>query len=89
MTTVEQAMEIIVYALRSVFGFVSQLFNAFGVWGWLIGGFTIYTIARILLAPIVRGAFTVGTSSTAETIRNKAGQAKARKLMEQQKIEEQ
>lgn len=57
---------------NSIFVLYDRLYTHFGAWTYLIGAFIIYTVYRILLAPIVGGFVSAGRSDMAKKMRSQS-----------------
>lgn len=64
---INDAFSILEQAISGVLGIFTQLADSFGVAGILLGFFTIFTIVRLLLAPIIGGSFKAGKSDTVKS----------------------
>lgn len=71
---VAQTMSICLQGITAVFGWMEYVFFQLGVGFWLIGAFTIFSIFRLLIAPVIGAAISSGASDTVKKIRGKSGQ---------------
>lgn len=56
-----------------VFLLFERVYTEFGAWSLLVGAFVVFTIYRLILAPIVGGGLRSGSSDTVKKIRNDRG----------------
>lgn len=52
-----------------IFELVGEIFTKFGAWGYILGGFIIYTIYRLLVVPIFGGFVRAGASDVVKKVR--------------------
>lgn len=51
--TILQVFDILINAITGVFGYAKQLFDGLELMPYLIGGFAIFTIYRLLIVPFL------------------------------------
>lgn len=62
-----EAFNLLINMFSVLFDYVDTLFESFGAWSYLLGFFLIYTIYRLILAPVLGS----GRSDMVKKIRNR------------------
>ena len=62
MLTVSNAMSLLVMCIENVFEWMRLIFVRFDAWGWVLGGFGVFTVYRFLLKPFLGGSVSLGDS---------------------------
>ena len=69
---VGQALSILAQMFSDLFGLFDEVFTKLDAWGLLLGAFLVYTIYRLLLAPVLGGLISSGASDVVRYIREDA-----------------
>ena len=64
------AIQMLIDIFDFLFEQVTRLYDSLGAWSFVIGAFTVYTIYRLLLAPVLGGAIRSGQSDMVRKIRS-------------------
>lgn len=63
----------VVNVFSQVLSLFDRVYTEFGAWSLLIGAFLVFTIYRLILAPIVGGGLRSGSSDTVKKVRKDKG----------------
>lgn len=66
---VAQVMNICMQGVSACFGWMGILFESLGAWSFILGAITLYTIFRLLLAPVIGAAISSGASDTVKNFK--------------------
>lgn len=73
----ENVLSVLAWMFTQIFALFDKVFSSFGASGLVLGAFIIWTIYRMLLAPVLGGLISAGTSDIVKKVREdgRGGQA--------------
>lgn len=66
-----EAFNLLINMFTRLFDYLDVLFSKLGAWSYVLGFFLIYTIYRLILAPVLGGVVRSGQSDMVKKVRNK------------------
>lgn len=66
-----EAFNLLINMFTRLFDYLDVLFSKLGAWSYVLGFFLIYTIYRLILAPVLGGVVRAGQSDMVKKVRNK------------------
>lgn len=67
----EEVLVVLAEMFKKIFALVDKVYTSFNAWSLVIGAFTIYTIYRLLLVPVMGSAINSGASDMVRSMKNK------------------
>lgn len=66
-----EAFNLLINMFTRLFDYLDVLFSKLSAWSYVLGFFLIYTIYRLILAPVLGGVVRAGQSDMVKKVRNK------------------
>lgn len=67
----EEVLVLLANMFKEIFKIVDKIYTSFNAWSLVIGAFTIYTIYRLLLVPVMGSAIHSGASDMVRSFKNR------------------
>lgn len=67
----EEVLNLLAYMFKEIFKIADKIYTSYNAWSLVIGAFTIYTIYRLLLVPVLGSAINSGASDMVRSFKNR------------------